>query len=97
MCNLRNVYVVTLTLALLSGCAGPGAGLGGSSPEVVGNENGGKIQNTLDTPDKQTAAYRTVTTYCERFSKKGYITKMDYDTGLVTFDCRVITKSKPAR
>ena len=58
-------------------------GLGGSSEVVGGDQNGGKIPNTLDTPDKQTAAYRTVTTYCEKFGKRGYITKMDYDTGLV--------------
>jgi hypothetical protein len=96
MFRVRNVYVAALTSALLSGCAGSGIGLGGSSPEVVGDENGGKIPNTLDTPDKQTAAYKSVTTYCEKFGKKGYITKMDYDTGLVTFDCRLITKSKPA-
>src|SRR4051812_19502239 len=94
MFKARNVYVVALASALLSGCAGAGAGLGVGGPEVVGNENGGKIANTLDTPDKQTAAYSAVTTYCEKFGKKGYITKMDYDTGLVTFDCRVITKNK---
>ena len=77
MFRVRNVYVAALTSALLSGCAGAGIGLGGSSPEVVGDENGGKIPNTLDTPDKQTAAYRSVTTYCEKFGKRGYITKMD--------------------
>jgi hypothetical protein len=93
---MRNVYLVAFTAALLSGCAGADTGLGGSPSDVVGDANGGKIPNTLDTPDKQSAAYKTVTTYCEKFGKRGYITKMDYDTGQVTFDCRVITKSKPA-
>jgi hypothetical protein len=96
MFKVRNVCVAVLASALLSGCAGAGIGLGGGSPDVVGDEKGGKIANTLDTPDKQTAAYRTVTTYCEKFGKKGYITKMDYDTGSVAFDCRLITKNKPA-
>lgn len=97
MFKMRNVYVVALASALLSGCAGAGVDLGGGSPEVVaGDANGGKIPNTLDTPDKQTAAYKAVMAHCEKFGKKGYITKMDYDTGLVTFDCRLITKSKPA-
>jgi hypothetical protein len=93
---LKNVCIAVLASALLSGCADAGVGLAVGSPEVVGDQNGGKIANTLDTPDKQTAAYKTVTTYCEKFGKKGYITNMNYDTGLVTFDCRVITKNKPA-
>ena len=96
MFKARNVYVVALASVLLSGCADAGVGLGASSPEVVGDQNGGKIQNTLDTPDKQSAAYRAVTAHCEKFGKKGYIIKMDYDTGTVTFDCRQITKGKPA-
>ena len=96
MSKVRFAHVAVLMSALLSGCAGAGAGLGGGSSEVVGDQNGGKIPNTLDSPDKQTAAYRTVTSYREKFGKKGYITKMDYDTGLVTFDCRVITKGRPA-
>jgi hypothetical protein len=97
MFNVQIVHVAVLTSLLLSGCAGTGVGIGGGGPEVVGDDNGGKISNTLDTPDKQTAAYRAVTTHCEKFGKRGYITKMDYDTGLVTFDCRLITKGKPAR
>ena len=96
MVKVRNASVVALAAALLSGCAGAGGGLGGSSPEVEGDANGGKIANTLDTPDKQSAAYRAVTAHCAKFGKKGYIIKMDYDTGVVTFDCRVISKGKPA-
>jgi len=96
MFKVRNVYLAVLASALLSACAGANIGLGGSSPNVVGDEKGGKITNTLDTPEKQTAAYSAVTTYCAKFGKKGYITKMDYDTGLVAFDCRLITKNKPA-
>jgi hypothetical protein len=92
----RNVLLIGLVSALLSGCAGTDVGLGGGSSEVIGDQNGGRISNALDTADKQTAAYRSVTTYCEKFGKKGYITKMNYDTGLVTFDCRVITKNRPA-
>ena len=90
-----NVYVAALAAALLAGCAA-GVGISGCDPEVVGDQSGGKIANTLDTPEKQSAAYRAVTAHCEKFSKKGYITKMDYDSGSVTFDCRLITKNKPA-
>ena len=86
--------VAVFALVSLAGCAGAGGGFGGGdSSKVVGDENGGKIANTLGTSQDQTSAYQTVTSYCEKFSKKGVITKMDYDTGLVTFDCRVIKKT----
>jgi hypothetical protein len=78
-------------LALLSGCAGSGGDLGSSaSAAAVGDENGGKIPNALGSRAEQTAAYQTVNTHCEKFGKKGIITKMDYDTGLVTFECRLL-------
>src|SRR5262245_25599264 len=91
MPKVQIAYVIALASALLSGCAGTDVRLGGG-PEVVGDDKGGKIPNTLDTPEKQTAAYRSVTAHCAKFGKKGYITKMDYDSGLVTFDCLSITK-----
>jgi hypothetical protein len=95
MFESQKIYAI-LALALLSGCANTSVGFGGGSSQVEGDANGGKIAHTLDTSDKQTAAYQAVTTHCEKFGKRGYITKMDYDTGLVTFDCRLISKTKPA-
>jgi hypothetical protein len=86
---------IAVALAPLAGCAGAGGDLGGSgsSPQVTGDENGGKIPNALGTRADQTAAYQMVTSHCEKFGKKGVIIKMDYDTGLITFDCRVTKKT----
>jgi len=86
-------FFVIFALAALAGCVGVGNNLGSDSSKVVGGENGGKIPNTLSTRADQTAAYQMVTSHCERFGKKGVIIKMDYDTGLVTFDCRLIKKT----
>ena len=85
-------FIVVFASALLSGCAGSGGDLGGSAnaSAVTGDENGGKIPNALGSRAEQTAAYQTVNTHCEKFGKKGIITKMDYDTGLVTFECRLL-------
>ena len=61
-----------------------------AAPRWTGDENGGKIPNALGSRAEQTAAYQMVTTHCEKFGKKGIIIKMDYDTGLVTFECRLV-------
>jgi len=91
MSKTRVVFTAVLTAALLSGCAGSGGDLGlGSGSQVMGDENGGKIPNALGSQAEQTAAYQQVTTHCEKFGKKGIITKMDYDTGSVTFECRLL-------
>jgi hypothetical protein len=88
-------FLAIVALAPLAGCAGSGGDLGGSSsrPQVTGDENGGKIPNALGTRSDQTAAYQIVTSHCEKFGKKGVIIKMDYDTGLITFDCRLIKRT----
>ena len=84
-------FAVLFAFALLPGCAGSGGDLGNASASaVVGDENGGKIPNALGSRTEQTAAYQTVNTHCEKFGKKGIITKMDYDTGSVTFECRLL-------
>jgi hypothetical protein len=86
-------FAAVFAFALLSGCAGsgPGGDLGSASASaVVGDENGGKIPNALGSRTEQTAAYQTVNTHCEKFGKKGIITKMDYDSGSVTFECRLL-------
>jgi hypothetical protein len=87
------VSAAVFALALLSGCAGSGGDLvngASSGAQLAGDENGGKIPNTLGSQADKTAAYQNVTTHCEKFGKKGIITKMDYDTGLVTFECRLL-------
>jgi hypothetical protein len=91
MSKIQFAFVVALAVPALSGCAGSGGDLGGGSgSQVMGDENGGKIPNALGSRTEQTAAYQTVNTHCEKFGKKGIITKMDYDTGLVTFECRLL-------
>ena len=92
MSRIRVVSAAVLTAALLSGCAGSSGDLGSSASAsaVVGDENGGKIPNALGSRSEQTAAYQTVNTHCEKFGKKGIITKMDYDSGSVTFECRLL-------
>jgi hypothetical protein len=91
MSRTRVVFAAALTAALLAGCAGSGgdlASVGGS--QVAGDENGGKIPNALGSRTEQSSAYQQVTTHCEKFGKKGIITKMDYDTGTVIFECRLL-------
>jgi hypothetical protein len=93
MPKLPFAFAAVVALALLSGCAGSGGGgdLGNASASaVVGDENGGKIPNALGSRAEQTAAYQTVNTHCEKFGKKGIITKMDYDSGQMTFECRLL-------
>ena len=94
MSRIRVLSAAALTAVLLSGCAGSGGDLGGGGSQVAGqvagDENGGKIPNALGSRAEQTAAYQMVTTHCEKFGKKGIIIKMDYDTGLVTFECRLV-------
>ena len=91
MSKIRFAFAVALAVPVLSGCAGSAGDLGGSSgSQVTGDENGGRIPNALGSRAEQTAAYQLVTTHCEKFGKKGIITKMDYDTGLVTFECRLL-------
>jgi hypothetical protein len=91
MSKIQFAFVVALAVPVLSGCAGSGGDLGGAGgSQVMGDENGGKIPNALGSRAEQTAAYQQVTTHCEKFGKNGIITKMDYDSGLVTFECRLL-------
>jgi hypothetical protein len=84
-------FAAVFAFALFSGCAGSGGDLGSASASAVaGDENGGKIPNALGSRAEQTAAYQMVNTHCEKFGKKGIITKMDYDSGQVTFECRLL-------
>jgi hypothetical protein len=94
MSKIQLACVVALAIPVLSACAGSGGGdlggIAGGASAVVGDENGGKIPNALGSRTEQTAAYQTVNTHCEKFGKKGIITKMDYDSGSVTFECRLL-------
>ncbi len=82
---------VVVVASILAGCAGPGADFGSAGdsggPQVTGDQNGGRIPRSIGTAN-QSAAYEVVTAHCEKFGKTGFITKMDYESGMLTFECR---------
>ena len=87
MSSLRFAFAALFAFTLLTQCAGTSVDV---ARDVAGDENGGKIPNAIGTKTDQTAAYRMVTAHCEKFGKKGFITKMDYDTGTISFECRLM-------
>lgn len=88
------LLLVALSLPFVAGCASSGIGVGSSSVSVAGDEKGGKISGGAEGAN-MTAAMALVTGYCEKFGKKGFITRMDYDGGTITFECRQ-QRAKPA-
>jgi hypothetical protein len=81
---------LSAALALAACAGGPSASVGGD-PNVTGDENGGKIVDAIG--PQQSQAMRTVTGYCARHDKKGFITRMDFDARTITFECRRQTRT----
>jgi hypothetical protein len=82
---------VLVGLLSVAGCASSGDGDGSGSfggGGLTGDENGGKIPQGVGGATQQSSAYALVTAHCAKFGKKGFITKMDFDTGTMTFECR---------
>ena len=80
---------MTFLLAILAGCATSGSGereTAGANLSVIGDERGGKIQGGASAGNT-TAATGLVTSHCAKFGKRGSITRMDFDTGLLAFEC----------
>ena len=76
-------------LAILAGCATSGSSereAVGANLGVIGDDRGGKI-NGGASAGNTTAAMAQVTSHCAKFGKKGSITRMDFDTGLLVFEC----------
>ena len=72
---------------LISGCASSGGNFEGQTGlRVIGDEKGGTIPGSVG-GSAQSSAFEMVTAHCAKFGKKGFITKMDYDSGLMTFQC----------
>ena len=97
MIRMASVILVAAGLPLVAGCAGSGGGSGGDAPGAMGmtgDENGGKIPRGVGGPTAQSSAYEMVTAHCAKFGKKGFITRMDFETGTMTFECR-LQKAKP--
>jgi hypothetical protein len=91
----RMVFVISVltALPLVTGCASSGGSLEGSTGlSLIGDERGGTIPNSVGTA-AQSSAFQMVTAHCAKFGKKGFITKMDFESGLMTFQC-IVQKPK---
>src|SRR4249920_1039912 len=91
----RMVFVISVltVLPLVSGCASSGGSLEGATGlSVIGDEKGGTIPNSVGIAS-QSSAFQMVTAHCAKFGKNGFITKMDCESGLMTFQC-VVQKRK---
>jgi hypothetical protein len=94
MIRIFRLLLVALSLPFVAGCASSGIGNGSSGVSVTGDEKGGKISGGAEGAN-MTAAMALVTGHCEKFGRKGFITRMDYDGGTLTFECRQ-QRAKPA-
>jgi hypothetical protein len=94
MTRLFWLMLVALSLPFIAGCASSGFGGGSADLNVAADEKGGKISGGAEGAN-MAAAMALVTGHCEKFGKKGFITKMDYDGGTLTFECRQ-QRAKPA-
>ena len=83
--QLRPSVLIVLSV-LLTACAGDGSKLATASINVVGDENGGKIAEALGPAQAQ--AMQLVTSHCAKYDKKGFVTRMDYESGTIAFECR---------
>ena len=81
--------IAVLVLALAA-CAG-GPATSGDSNKLAGDENGGKISEALGPAQSQ--SMNLVTSHCAKHDKKGFVTKMDYDSNTITFECRKQARS----
>jgi hypothetical protein len=92
MIRMASVILLALGLPFVAGCAGSGGGGSGgdgsSAGGMTGDENGGKIPRGVGGATAQSSAYEMVSAHCAKFGKKGFITRMDYETGTMTFECR---------
>ena len=80
--------VLLVALPLVTGCASSGRGFDGQTGlSVIGDEKGGTIPSSVGVARTQSSAFQMVTAHCAKFGKKGFITKMDFESGLMTFAC----------
>jgi hypothetical protein len=87
MTKVACVVLMLAGLPILEGCANVGADDQSSSDvSVIGNEKGGQIPRSVGRPTTS-SAYTMVTAHCAKFGKKGMITRMDFESGTMTFEC----------
>ena len=93
---MSRIVFVLLALPFVTGCASSGGSFEGQSGlSIIGDEKGGTIPNSVGVASTQSSAYQMVMAHCAKFGKKGFITKMDFESGLMTFQC-VTQKPKGA-
>jgi hypothetical protein len=98
MIKLAAIILVAVGLPFVAGCAGGGGGGdgdGASGVGMTGDENGGTIPRGVGGATAQSSAYALVTAHCAKYGKKGFITRMDFETGTMIFECR-LQKQGPA-
>ena len=95
MAKMACVILVVVGLPCVAGCASSGgSGDGPASLSLTGDERGGKIPHSVGEGSSQSSAYEMITAHCAKFGKKGFITRMDFDGGTMSFECR-LQKAKP--
>ena len=100
MIRLAAIVLVAVGLPCVAGCAGSGGagdgggGGGAGGVGMTGDENGGTIPRGVGGATAQSSAYALVNAHCAKFGKKGFITRMDFETGTMIFECR-LQKAKP--
>ena len=94
MSRIVFVIAVLTALPLLAGCANTGASFEGQTGlSVIGDAKGGTIPSGVGAAGTQSSAFQMVTAHCAKFGKKGFITKMNFESGLMTFEC-ILQKPK---
>ena len=87
-------FLLLALCSVLFGCASSGeGGSSGGTMSVIGDQDGGKVPNGVGS--QQAIAFNSINQHCAQFGRKGFITKMDFDSGTLTFECRV-QKPKPS-
>ena len=84
---LRTLFVAVhaLACALVFGCTtSPDVSMSGLS--VIGDSKGGRISGGVG--PQQSIAMKLLTQHCDQFGRKGFVTQMDFDRGVLVFECR---------
>ena len=88
MTRIACAVLVVMGLPLVTGCASSRGSDGGPSGiSITGDEKGGTIPRSVGVAATQSSAYEMVTAHCAKFGKKGFITRMDFESGTMTFAC----------
>ena len=81
---VKSSALITYLALALAACAS--GTIASGDLQVTGDENGGRISDAIGPAQPQ--AMRLITDYCAKHDKKGFITRMDFDSKTITFECR---------